>query len=322
MVFSADSVTGRARLRRRLSAAAVIALVASAIVGGAVSAQADPVVLQPGELVVNGDAEQLAAGWTGSLSTALHGRGGYPGPVIVDSTGATGATFSGGTRMFTGVGASSTATQTVSLAPSAAAIDNGQVVADLSAYVGGYAEQHDNATVTYDFRDADGVSLGTVAFGPVFETDRGKVSGFIHFAQARPLAPGTRSVVITISAMRTIASASDGYVDNVSLILDAPSPVAAPDTATTRQDTAVTISPLGNDTAGTGASLVPSSVRLLDGTTPVTTLTTPDGVYQVNTTAGRVVFTPPPASRGSCRRCPTRSPTAAGSRPAAPSRSR
>src|SRR5690606_3708400 len=80
---------------------------------------AAPVVLQPGELVVNGGAEQAASvGWTGALGRATHGSGGYPASVIVDSSGATGGTFAGGNALFTGGNSSATtATQTISLAP-------------------------------------------------------------------------------------------------------------------------------------------------------------------------------------------------------------
>jgi CshA-type fibril repeat protein len=282
-------------LRSHAAKLTVILLLGVGFVGvGAGSAQADPVVLQPGELVVNGDAEQaVTVGWTGSLLRHTHGSGGYPNSVIVDSGGATGATYPGGSALFHGNGASSVATQTIDLGPSASAIDNANVDALLSVYIGGYAGQRDRATVTYQFADAVGSPVApAVVFGPVELEDRGGTSGFIHFDASVRLPVGTRQAVVTISTQRFTAPANDGYVDNVSLILDAPSPAASPDTATTQQDVAVTLDPPANDTAGLGAALLPGSVRLLDGGTPVTSLTTPDGTYLVNTTNGQVLFTP------------------------------
>ncbi|MEV8339012.1 LPXTG cell wall anchor domain-containing protein [Leucobacter sp. NPDC077196] len=257
------------------------------------AAHADPVVAQPGELVVNGGAEQgQTFGWTGVLGRYSHGVGGYPQSVIVDENGLTGETYDGGQYLFTGLGAASTAAQSIDLSPSAAAIDNGNVDALISAKVGGYTNQADNARVTYSFRDANDVEILSTVFGPVLPANRGNVSGFVPFDERVRLPGGTRSVLITIDTQRFIAPANDGYVDNVSLVLDAPSPVAAPDSATTDQGVPVVLNPAGNDTPGAGATIVPSSVRLLDGDAEVTSLTTADGEYTVDTVTGLVTFTP------------------------------
>jgi uncharacterized repeat protein (TIGR01451 family) len=280
--------------RRIALAISTVAVVIGGLLLGGMPANADPVLLQPGELIVNGGAEQpVSIGWTGTGSRATHGSGGYPDSVIVNSAGATGATFAGGTALFTGASvATSLLSQTIDLTPSAAAIDNGHVDALVSAYVGGYANQHDDAAVKYNFQNAGGTSLAAVTFGPVLFSDRGNVSGFVPFSQTQLLPVGTRKVVVTITTARVTAPANDGYADNISLVLDAPSPMAAADSTTTPENTAISVPVLGNDIAGVGATLVPSSVRLLDGTTEVTTLATADGSYQVDTTTGRVLFTP------------------------------
>ena len=269
-----------------------LALVAS----GVLVAQpviADPVALQPGELVVNGDAEQPATvGWLGALSRATHGVGGYPAAVIVDNTGLTGETFAGGAGMFFGSGAVSTATQTIDLSASAAAIDNGEVDALLSAYIGGYSTQADNAQVSYAFRDAQSVTLSTVTFGPVLVGDRAGASGFVPFRTTERLAVGTREVVVSMRMVRSIAPANDGYVDNVSLVLDAPSPAATPDTAETKQHVAVTVGPSTNDTPGTGATIVAESVRFFEDDIATTALTTSEGAYEVDVATGAVTFEP------------------------------
>jgi CshA-type fibril repeat protein len=77
-----------------------------------------------------------------------------------------------------------------------------------------------------------------------------------------------------------------------------PVAVASPDTSTGNYDTNQTISPLGNDTANANFAIDPTTVKLC-GISPVenpnnctqTSLTTPDGVYTVNSD-GTVTFNP------------------------------
>jgi len=72
-----------------------------------------------------------------------------------------------------------------------------------------------------------------------------------------------------------------------------PAPTPANDFPVAAVNTPVTFNPLANDSATGGATLVPGSVRFLDGGgNPVTTLTNVDGTYTVNTTTGFVTFTP------------------------------
>lgn len=273
-----------------------VAIAALALVSSSVllphAAFADPVVLQPGELVVNGGAEQpVTVGWTGPLARATHGVGGYPGSVIVNASGLTGETFDGGLGLFYGSGGVSEATQIIDLSASAPAIDNGEVDALLSAYIGGYTTQADNAAVSYVFRDAGGATLSSVTFGPVLMLDRGGVSGFVPFERTERLPEGTRDVVVTMRMVRSIAPYNDGYVDNVSLVLDAPSPIANPDSTDTGQGLAVTLTPRTNDTPGAGATLVPESVTLLDNGAETLDLTTAEGSYSVDVD-GDVTFEP------------------------------
>lgn len=75
-------------------------------------------------------------------------------------------------------------------------------------------------------------------------------------------------------------------------------PTAVDDAASTLQDQSVTFNPADNDTAGAGSTLDPTSVRLLNGGTPVTSLTTADGTYTVDTATGDITFTPAPGFTG------------------------
>ena len=195
-------------------------LAGAALVAGAfalVPAHADPVA--SGNLVVNGGAEDGTTGWTGGLGTAVHDSGGYPGSVIVDAGGATGETFDGGDRLFTGSGGSSTAFQTVDVSAYGDAIDAGSIEATIGAHVGGYANQADNATVTFAFLDGLSAELESISYGPVTNVDRGNTSGFVAFSGTLAPPPGTRAVLVTIDTQRFIAPANDGYVDNVVLEL-------------------------------------------------------------------------------------------------------
>ncbi len=71
-------------------------------------------------------------------------------------------------------------------------------------------------------------------------------------------------------------------------------PSALPDTATTVQDTDVTVSPLANDVPA-GSAFVPSTLRLkdpADGTFKTAVTIPGEGVYTVDAAAGKVTFNP------------------------------
>jgi CshA-type fibril repeat protein len=106
----------------------------------------------------------------------------------------------------------------------------------------------------------------------------------------------------TSSVPYRIADANGTYAQStVSVtVSNPPAPVAWPDTATTAQGVPVTVFPLSNDTSDPAAPLNPASVKLLDGPTPVATLTVPgEGTYTVNPANGSVTFTPLPTFHGS-----------------------
>jgi uncharacterized repeat protein (TIGR01451 family) len=78
-------------------------------------------------------------------------------------------------------------------------------------------------------------------------------------------------------------------------------PDAVDDTATTPYNTAVTADVVANDTAGDpGVPLDPTTVKLYDDRTNTwaTTLTTPEGTYQVDPLSGAITFAPAPGFLG------------------------
>jgi CshA-type fibril repeat protein len=77
-----------------------------------------------------------------------------------------------------------------------------------------------------------------------------------------------------------------------------PAPNASNDSTSTAYNTAKTVAVLGNDTVSTGATLLPSSVRLCDtgqtspNCTATSVIVSGEGTYAVNSTTGEITFTP------------------------------
>ena len=183
---------------------------------------------EPGvNLLANGDAEAGAAApdsstidspplWTtlGEFTQVAYGASGFP-------DAATGAGIGGGKAFFAGGNVDlSAGTQTVDVSSSAADIDTGKVVATLSALLGGFASQEDNAEVFAAARDANGGLLGkSMQIGPVTATDRKGQTTLLPRSASAPLPAGTRSIEVNVVANRVDGSYNDGYADNVSLTL-------------------------------------------------------------------------------------------------------
>lgn len=174
-----------------------------------------------GELVVNGGAEDGAAGWDAGLVSRIYGADGYPGPILL--TDPVGTIPDAGERFFSGTNAASAAaTQTIDLSAAAEAIDRGAVVADLSAYLGGYANQNDRGQVTYQFRDGDGNPVGdSVTLSAVTNIDRNNTDGYLLRTASTTIPPGVRDVTVVFETFRSAGTANDGYADNISLRLSA-----------------------------------------------------------------------------------------------------
>ncbi|GAA1604378.1 hypothetical protein GCM10009693_15570 [Leucobacter chromiireducens subsp. chromiireducens] len=274
--------------------------VSSAAAATAPTQQWAPLEFLPGELIANGGAEFASTeGWSGGLATVMPGVGGYPASVIVNENGLTGDTFAGGSYQFVGVGNSSTAWQRVDLNPAAPAIDNGYTRAHIAAFVGGYEAQNDHAQVTFRFLDSTGEVLHEEQFGPVLAADRGYTSGFVPFQSTMLLPPGTRSAEVVIDTLVSIG-ANDGVVDEISLRLEAPTPVLIPDNATTTAGQSVVIYPLSNDNAGQGAELLFETLRFPHSTAAGRMqVTTAEGEWIIDSAGGSVTFAPSTTFSGS-----------------------
>jgi len=178
-------------------------------------------------LVVNGDAEaELGApdntkivkptGWTttGEFTAVRYGAaGGFPDKTSPGPASRGKSLFEGGNA------AKSTGTQRISLAAYASAIDSGTVKYALSAWLGGYSSQADDATVTLAFTNAAGSKVGSAALSPVSAAKRKSVTGLAAEAAGGVVPKGARSATVTVVFTRFEGEYDDGSADDISLIL-------------------------------------------------------------------------------------------------------
>ena len=154
-------------------------------------------------------------GWTttGQLGAVSYTAGnGFPSASTPGPTNRGANFFSGGNV------ASSTASQTLSLAGTTVA--SGNLSAQLSGWFGGYSSKADAATLTATFVNAAGTSLGTITLAPVTPAQRGNVTEFLFEQSPNTLIPATTtSVIVTLTATRASATTNDGYADNLAFNL-------------------------------------------------------------------------------------------------------
>src|SRR4051812_28203711 len=110
-----------------------------------------------GNVLVNPGAEQQTPfGWittAGTFQAIFYGFGDYPSRAVGDA-------FVGGCEFFTATGATTTAQQTIDVR-GVNEIASGTVPASLSAYLGGFLTQTDDAKVDASFRDTNGAEISS-----------------------------------------------------------------------------------------------------------------------------------------------------------------
>jgi len=180
-----------------------------------VSPTAPPAVTLGANLVFNGDAEfdramavpgpdQYASGW---VDPDVGGMTVFRGNLASN-------VFSGGQ-----IGASAMR-QTIDLAAAATQVDAGGLHYMLSSDLGGVGSEADNIGLTATFIGASGAVLGVDQLAPVSAAERGNVTKTIARQSSFGVPVGTRSVQLELSASRVAGSTSDGFADNVSLVLE------------------------------------------------------------------------------------------------------
>jgi uncharacterized protein (TIGR03437 family) len=104
----------------------------------------------------------------------------------------------------------------------ASLIDAGTATYALSAWLGGFSGQGDNAVLTVQFQNWAGTVLGSTTLGPVSAADRNNLSAVLQQTHNGAIPSGTRVIRVTMTMTRTDGSYNDGIADSLSLILSAP----------------------------------------------------------------------------------------------------
>jgi hypothetical protein len=189
--------------------------------------------LPSGNLVVNPGAEAAPGapdssaqapppGWTlsGPLTAVAYGAPAFPTTEDAARLGGGASFFAGGPD-----GDVNTASQVIDVSAGAGEIQKG-VTGTLSALLGGYAGQDDNATVSAEPLDAAGTAIAPPTTLPaVTQAERQGVTDLLPRSAQVSIPLDTRAIRITIAATRTSGQYNDGYVDNVSFSFGG-SPVA------------------------------------------------------------------------------------------------
>lgn len=188
-----------------------------------------------GNLLVNGGAESPGAGasaphdytviappsgWTttNGFSYLRYGVGVFPRRLLSTRFGGQESFFASG---YVNGSAPSTASQTVSLAGEAAAIDAGRASVRLTGWLGGYRDVNESIGVTATFLDGGGQPVGSaLAIGPVGVAERNKKTTFVRRSGVAAVPAGTRSVTVKITATHNSGPFYDSaYADRIGLFL-------------------------------------------------------------------------------------------------------
>jgi hypothetical protein len=210
-------------------------------VGGGAARAAVP----SGNLIVNGGAES-GTGSSDSSTTAPIPIPGWATTTNItehtyDAAGSqnfpdvnASAAIGGGSQFFAGGPANGagnnveTATQDVAISAAAAEIDAGGVTATLSADLGGFATQDDQAALTATFLGSAGQQLGNLTIGPVTAADRNNTTQLLPRTGSATVPSGTRTIRVVMTATKFAGAYNDAYTDNISLALAGSSALPLP----------------------------------------------------------------------------------------------
>lgn len=169
------------------------------------------------ELVINGDFENLdLSDWTvsqGSVTHTAYSGAFYPGADVSSAMG-------GGRFMLRGLFPASnrwsSMYQSIDLSSRASEIDNGELVLDYSAWMGGYASDADYVQYTPVFYDGNGTEVGRGGALAVYSSTRNQETTLLHVWWKHPIPAQTRSVLLAIDFRRDSGNSMEGVIDHVS----------------------------------------------------------------------------------------------------------
>lgn len=190
---------------------------------GAYEAQAAPVPIPLSSVLVNGGAEDGLAGWSGTFAAEPFGTAFLP-------SRHSGVVLGAGGRFFSGAASpQADLFQRIDVTGAAASIDRGLGRAALSGLLGGYGADADALTVRAVFKDPENVALGVLELPAVTAADRANATTLLRRAAAAAIPPRTRAIDVLLRAERQAGAYTDGYADNLALVLSVPGvPVEPP----------------------------------------------------------------------------------------------
>lgn len=172
-------------------------------------------------IISNGGAESGLSGWATTGGFTVRDSGWY------SITAPQGSRFFAGSPNTT----PATATQSLDISDLSVFIDAGALTADLSAWLGGWSTQNDQATVEAIFKDSGSSMLSTLTIGPVTASDRSGATGFLFLSDSVIVPASSRNIDVVITSTRSAGTWNDGYADGLSLVLNRAENIPEPATA-------------------------------------------------------------------------------------------
>jgi hypothetical protein len=214
-------------VRRLMTAGAVISAAAFAITPSAAEAGSAPVVgpchACGRNLIANPGAEAGKGTSTDSIvkvpdwkQTGAFTAATYAWDADLSTT-TPGPTKRGKNYFYGGPSAMlSTGTQVITVGTGG--ISSGRVSYVLSAWLGGYSDQPDNAQLIVTFENSAGTALKTRTIGPVTVAQRHDVSGLFFRQHTGKVPAETRKIKVELEMMLREGGDNDGLADNLSLV--------------------------------------------------------------------------------------------------------
>jgi hypothetical protein len=115
-------------------------------------------------------------------------------------------------------------TQELDVTTLAGKIDTGRLVYELSAYLGGYANQEDHAVLAVTFLGGEGMKLGEAQVGPVTAKERKGATGLLPRVRTGKVPAGVRKLSFRLTFTHREGGYNDGSADNLSLVIKEPRP--------------------------------------------------------------------------------------------------
>lgn len=114
-----------------------------------------------------------------------------------------------------------TMSQTIDLVVYRSAIDSGNVSLNLSAWLGGYNDQDDSATVSVDLFNRFFQPIGNrSSIGPVYASDRQNVTSMAFRQYSSMIPVSTRYLTTIVKLVRFATADNDGNADNIAVVFN------------------------------------------------------------------------------------------------------